>query len=157
MSRLFSHRQSLIRVAIMQTSLAFMAACSGAESVTLPPINIGTVFTIQVANETFKVQASSTTAAAAMRARLASGAPGVIIGALLRGDGGVNGPYGWHLDPATVTPVDVAAPGLSRRTLYRTWARGGRSGFLDAFDCPDPSTTAPAAPRPPRRSKPSPS
>ncbi len=30
-----------------------------------------------------------------------------------------------------------------RRTLYRTWARGGRSGFLDAFDCPDPSTVAP--------------
>ena len=30
-----------------------------------------------------------------------------------------------------------------RRTLYRTWARGGRSGFLDAFDCPDPSIVSP--------------
>ena len=109
MFRFSSHRQSLIRVSIMQISLAFMVACSGADAVAVPPINIGTVFTIQVANETFKVQASSTTAAAAMRARLASGATGVIIGALLRGDGGVNAPYGWHLDPATVTPVDVAA------------------------------------------------
>ena len=40
-------------------------------------------------------------------------------------------------------PADPATPGLNRRTLYRAWARGGRSTFLDAFDCPDPSTTAP--------------
>ena len=33
--------------------------------------------------------------------------------------------------------------GLDRRTLYRAWIRGGRSGLLTAFDCPDPSTTAP--------------
>lgn len=39
--------------------------------------------------------------------------------------------------------VDPSAPGLSRRTLYRAWARGGRNALLDAFDCPDPSTTAP--------------
>jgi hypothetical protein len=37
-------------------------------------------------------------------------------------------------------------PLFTRRTLYRTWARGGRNGFLDAFDCPDPSTTAPRRP-----------
>jgi hypothetical protein len=42
--------------------------------------------------------------------------------------------------------VDPATPGLDRRTLYRAWARGGRSTFLDAFDCPDPSTTAPRRP-----------
>ncbi|WZO98954.1 DUF1553 domain-containing protein [Isosphaeraceae bacterium EP7] len=40
-------------------------------------------------------------------------------------------------------PADPSAPGQDRRTLYRAWARGGRSAFLDAFDCPDPSTTAP--------------
>jgi hypothetical protein len=39
--------------------------------------------------------------------------------------------------------TDPATPGQDRRTLYRAWARGGRSPFLDAFDCPDPSTTAP--------------
>jgi hypothetical protein len=39
--------------------------------------------------------------------------------------------------------VDPSKPGLDRRTLYRAWFRGGRSTFLDAFDCPDPSTTAP--------------
>jgi hypothetical protein len=40
-------------------------------------------------------------------------------------------------------PADPAAPGLRRRSLYRAWARGGRSALLDAFDCPDPSTPAP--------------
>ncbi len=42
-----------------------------------------------------------------------------------------------------VSEVDPSKPGLDRRTLYRAWVRGGRSGLLDAFDCPDPSTTAP--------------
>ena len=37
-----------------------------------------------------------------------------------------------------------SAPSFDRRTLYRTWARGGRSALLDAFDCPDPSTDRPA-------------
>ena len=32
---------------------------------------------------------------------------------------------------------------FNRRTIYRTWIRSGRNRFLDAFDCPDPSTTAP--------------
>jgi Protein of unknown function (DUF1553) len=41
------------------------------------------------------------------------------------------------------TAVDPSRPGLDRRTLFRVWARGGRSRFLDIFDCPDPSTTAP--------------
>jgi hypothetical protein len=39
--------------------------------------------------------------------------------------------------------VDPGTPGLDRRTLYRSWTRGGRSAFLDVLDCPDPSTTAP--------------
>jgi hypothetical protein len=30
-----------------------------------------------------------------------------------------------------------------RRSVYRMWARGGRSPFLDTFDCPDPSTSTP--------------
>ncbi len=58
----------------------------------------------------------------------------------------------FSIDKAEGTPavlyssVDQSGPQFRRRTLYRTWARGGRSGFLDAFDCPDPSTTAPKRP-----------
>ncbi len=40
-------------------------------------------------------------------------------------------------------PIDQVGPAFYRRTLYRMGARGGRSPFLDAFDCPDPSTTTP--------------
>ncbi|MFN7803539.1 MAG: DUF1553 domain-containing protein [Planctomycetaceae bacterium] len=39
--------------------------------------------------------------------------------------------------------IDPVGYDFHRRTLYRTWVRSGRSDFLDAFDCPDPSTTAP--------------
>jgi hypothetical protein len=40
-------------------------------------------------------------------------------------------------------PADPTGDEFNRRTLYRTWARGGRNGLLDTFDCPDPATTAP--------------
>jgi len=41
------------------------------------------------------------------------------------------------------TPIDPDTPDAYRRTVYRTWVRSGRNYLLDAFDCPDPSTTAP--------------
>jgi hypothetical protein len=40
-------------------------------------------------------------------------------------------------------PGDPTGAEFNRRSVYRTWTRGGRSGLLDAFDCPDPSITAP--------------
>ena len=42
--------------------------------------------------------------------------------------------------------ADPRTPGHNRRTLFRAWARGGRSVLLNAFDCPDPSTTMPRRP-----------
>jgi hypothetical protein len=46
--------------------------------------------------------------------------------------------------PATFfTPLHREGPEFNRRTLYRTWARGGGNPLLDTFDCPDPSATAP--------------
>ena len=41
------------------------------------------------------------------------------------------------------TPFDKEDSELNRRTVYRFSPRGQRSAILDAFDCPDPSTTAP--------------
>ena len=38
---------------------------------------------------------------------------------------------------------DPVGSEFHRRTVYRTWVRSGRSEFLDVFDCPDPSATAP--------------
>ncbi len=43
----------------------------------------------------------------------------------------------------TYLPGDPIGAEFNRRSVYRTWSRGGRSGLLVAFDCPDPSTTAP--------------
>lgn len=41
------------------------------------------------------------------------------------------------------TPSDADEPAVYRRSIYRTWARSGRNGLLDALDCPDPSTVSP--------------
>jgi len=40
-------------------------------------------------------------------------------------------------------PDDPTRTVFKRRTLYRVWARSGRSPLLDVLDCPDPSTTSP--------------
>ncbi len=40
-------------------------------------------------------------------------------------------------------PLDPEGPQFNRRSIYRTWARGGRNPLLDTFDCPDPSVTSP--------------
>ncbi|MBI1831765.1 MAG: DUF1553 domain-containing protein, partial [Planctomycetes bacterium] len=40
-------------------------------------------------------------------------------------------------------PIERDDPALHRRSIYRTWARSGRNGLLDALDCPDPSTVSP--------------
>ncbi len=39
--------------------------------------------------------------------------------------------------------IEQVGKGFNRRSLYRLWARGGRSPLLDALDCPDPSATTP--------------
>ena len=40
-------------------------------------------------------------------------------------------------------PIDPVGPQFQRRSIYRMWARGGRSPLLDTLDCPDPSTMTP--------------
>lgn len=39
--------------------------------------------------------------------------------------------------------ISETGPESHRRTIYRFTPRGGRNPFLDTFDCPDPSATAP--------------
>jgi hypothetical protein len=41
-------------------------------------------------------------------------------------------------------PLDPVGHEFNRRSIYRMWARGGKSPLLDAFDCPDPSTATPS-------------
>ena len=67
-----------------------------------------TVYVVEVSGEQFKVKVTDPEAIANIEARLASGQTGVIIGSLVRGHGGFNNPWGWHLDPGTVDAVDTA-------------------------------------------------
>ena len=65
-------------------------------------------FTIQVSGEQFKVKVEGQAAIAALQSRLDAGTTGVISGKLVRGNGGFNTSWGWHLDPTTVTAPDLA-------------------------------------------------
>jgi hypothetical protein len=51
-------------------------------------------------------------------------------------------PY-FHRGTQFYEPIDPEGKDFNRRSIYRMWARGGRNPLLDAFDCPDPSATAP--------------
>lgn len=67
-----------------------------------------TLWVIEVSGEEFRVRVSAASARTGLEARLESGAEGVIIGSIVRGDGGFNAPWSWHLDPATVEAIDAA-------------------------------------------------
>lgn len=68
----------------------------------------GALFRVEVSGEHFLVQVRTDGQIEELQARLASGARGVVIGGILAGDGGFNGPWGWHMDPATVHTADMA-------------------------------------------------
>ena len=65
------------------------------------------VFELQVAGETFRVGVDDPVQIDSFAARLASGAEGNLNGDLKAGSGGVNEPWSWHLDPATVHVADL--------------------------------------------------
>lgn len=66
------------------------------------------LWVIEVSGEEFRVRVSDEGARTGIEERLRSQERGVVIGTLVRGDGGFNGPWSWHLDPATVRAVDSA-------------------------------------------------
>jgi hypothetical protein len=84
---------------------ALAAAMLGCSESTAPETAL---FTVEVSGEQFKVQAQGDVAIAAMQTRLQSGQTGVISGTLVRGNGGFNTGWGWHLEPSTVTAPDLA-------------------------------------------------
>ena len=85
-------------------ALVALAACSDSGT---EPGDMAT-FTVQVSGEQFKVKVEGQAAIAAMQARLDAGSTGVISGKLVRGSGGFNTGWGWHLEPSTVTAPDLA-------------------------------------------------
>ena len=65
-------------------------------------------FVIEVEGERFRVRATTPAIATALDARRRSGGVGVVAGRLIRGDGGYNTPWSWHLDPLSLEVPDVA-------------------------------------------------
>jgi len=74
------------------------------------PVGPGSIptFRVRVSGEMFLVQVTDPDRVSALEARLAAGTEGVISGDLVAGDGGVNAPWSWHLDPETVEAPDFA-------------------------------------------------
>jgi len=64
-----------------------------------------------------------------------------VVGAIRRGDGGVNGPWSWHLDPTTIAFPEVtieacqATPEFIEQTLdyWITFGQVCISGFVTAY------------------------
>lgn len=100
---MLSGRRFLSSLSVLFVS-ALLIGCS--DSATEPGET--TLWVIEVSGEEFRIRVSGETARAGIEERLGSGARGVIIGSLVRGDGGFNAPWSWHLDPGTVEAVDAA-------------------------------------------------
>lgn len=65
-------------------------------------------YAIEVAGvETFNIHLDDAAAIQEAERLLDTGASRNVAGRLMRGDGGFNAPYGWHLDPATVEFADI--------------------------------------------------
>jgi hypothetical protein len=66
------------------------------------------VFELEVSGEVFQVAVTDTAEIRRLDARRQSGARGVVSGELRTGNGGVNSPWSWHLEPASVHVADMA-------------------------------------------------
>lgn len=72
----------------------------------------GTVFTVRVGQDssrpgqTFKVLIKDPSSAAEAESLIGQGNKRIIVGPVRRGDGGVNAPWAWHLDPDSISFAD---------------------------------------------------
>jgi hypothetical protein len=87
-------RRSLIGLALLIT------ACGGDVASMRP--TPAQEFVIQVEGEQFRLRTSNPATASALDARRRTGTLGVVAGRLVRGDGGFNAPWSWHLDPLSI-------------------------------------------------------
>jgi len=65
-------------------------------------------FVIEVEGEQFRLRTTNPATASALDARRRSGTLGVVVGRVVRGDGGFNTPWSWHLDPVSIEVPQVA-------------------------------------------------
>ena len=82
---------------------AALAACDDAST---EPVEAAE-FTVQVVDEQFRVRIEDPAEIAQARALINSGSTINVTGQILRGHGGFNTGYTWHLKPSTVELVDL--------------------------------------------------
>jgi hypothetical protein len=93
----------LKRIVVMMIASAAVVACN--DSVNEP---VGSAeFVVQVVDEQFRVRVEDPAEITRARALIASGASTNINGQILRGTGGFNAGYSWHLKPSSVEFVDL--------------------------------------------------
>ena len=88
---------------VLTAALASALACSSTS-----PDDGSADFVVAVGSEQFVVRSTHAQTIADMRAAVAARRSGFPIGPLRRGDGGFNGPWSWHLDPAEVRLTEAA-------------------------------------------------
>ena len=93
-----------VLLASLLVIVLFFVACDGGG----PKDRYLGVYEVEVNEERFFIALDNETQVEQAEARLADSVEAVIHGTLVRGDGGFNEPYGWHLDPVTVTFPDMA-------------------------------------------------
>src|SRR5688572_29793975 len=93
-------RRSLIGLALLIT------ACGGDVASMRP--TPAQEFVVEVEGERFRLRTSNPATASALDARRRAGTLGVVAGRIVRGDGGFNAPWGWHLDPLSIEVPQVS-------------------------------------------------
>jgi len=86
--------------------LAALLAAAGCSST--GPSASSADFVVAVADEQFVLRSTNPQTIAQLRDVVAGRRQGFPAGPLLRGDGGFNGPWSWHLDPTATQVVEVA-------------------------------------------------
>lgn len=102
------HIPTILRRATLGALLLTAAACENSPTGDDETRRGAATFIIDVTGTRFTLRASDPEAVTALRARMASGDRGVVLGRIARGDGGFNSPWSWHIDPATVEVPDMS-------------------------------------------------
>lgn len=95
---------TLLALVILLLLLLPLAGCEDGSPTSLDDAPL---FELQVSGETFQVAVTDPDEVTALEARMQSGVEGAVSGELVAGDGGINTPWSWHLDPTTVHVPDV--------------------------------------------------
>lgn len=95
-----------VRIAALLTAGLLHPGCASPSDPTGDPDR--GVFEIEVSGETFRTEVFGSVRVKQLDDRLSNGVRSVINGELIRGDGGINEGWSWHMDPQTVEAVDAS-------------------------------------------------